>query len=76
MGQLDRTNQLRALPGQRMGLTQDRWLHLLNTAHDHMLMPYEMAEIEEYTLAYEEPIGSISSATTPPSSKQRATKSG
>jgi hypothetical protein len=54
MGQLDRTSLFAPHAPQRLGLEPAEWLHMLDMAHPYALMPYELAEIEEYSLAHDE----------------------
>jgi hypothetical protein len=68
MGQLDRTALLAPHATQRLGLDHAAWLQAMNLAHPLSLMPYELAEIEESSLALEEAIteGDASSAPISP----------
>lgn len=56
MGQLDRSGVLTPEAAQRLGLDHASWLHAIHLAHPYQLMPYELAEIEESSLALEEAI--------------------
>jgi hypothetical protein len=68
MGQLDRTSLIAPHAEQRLGLDHATWQHAVHLAHPYSLMPYELAEIEESSLALEEAIneGDASAAPIPP----------
>jgi hypothetical protein len=54
MGQLDKTNTLAYPFAQNLLLPPTMWQHLLGTAHDVAFLPYEQAEIEEYSWELDE----------------------
>jgi hypothetical protein len=56
MGQLDRTSLYAPHAAHHLGMEPSEWLRMLDLAHPNTLMPYELAEIEEYSLAHDESI--------------------
>jgi hypothetical protein len=54
MGQLDKTAAFALPTAQQLLLPPEMWLHLHGLSHDVSLMPYEQAEIEEYSLELED----------------------
>lgn len=54
MGQLDKTSALALSVAENFLLPPTMWQHLLGPSHDVSLMPYEQAEIEEYSLEVDE----------------------
>jgi hypothetical protein len=57
MGQLDKTAAAARLPAQNILLPPGMLQHLLDVSRDPHLMPYEEAEIQEYSLEIEESLG-------------------
>jgi hypothetical protein len=54
MGQLDKSTAFALRTSQQWLLPPEMWLHLHGLSHDMSLMPYEQAEIEEYSLELED----------------------
>jgi hypothetical protein len=62
MGQLDKTSRLAFTFTENLLLPPMMWQQLLGPSHDVTLMPYEQAEIEEYSLEVDEALDRISHA--------------
>lgn len=54
MGQLDKTNALALAFAQDLLIPPTMWQHLLGPTHDLSFLPYEQAEIEEYSWELDE----------------------
>lgn len=54
MGQVDKASTVAPYFAQNSLLPPTMWQHLLGPAHDVILMPYEQAEIEEYSWEVDE----------------------
>jgi hypothetical protein len=54
MGNFDKSAVFTLRTAQQLLLPPSMWIHLYGLSHDVSLMPYEQAEIEEYSLELED----------------------
>ncbi len=54
MGNVDKSAVFTLRTAQQLLLPPSMWIHLYGLSHDVSLMPYEQAEIEEYSLELED----------------------